>query len=204
MTGFADIKRAIIDALTPDLLSAQYRAGLKDGDPVETGHCAVASEAFYHIAGGKAAGFMPVVCGYTVTPDGKMHYGADRAQAERETPNNFVRETRIDFVRETHWWIRGPKGGKRGAGDIFDVTARQYDFPFPYENGHNTGFMQPQQKPSKRAQVVIDRVSAKLGAQKLEAYRRANIAAFQKQLAAASRPQKKTKPASAPRRSCRS
>jgi len=180
MTGFAEIKRAIIAALTPDLLTPQYRAGLKNDDPVETGHCAVASEAFYHLAGGKAAGFMPVVCGYTVTPDGKMHFGADRAKAEREAPDNFVRETQYDFVRETHWWIRGPKDGKRGTGAVFDVTVAQYDFPFPYENGHNTGFMQPQQKPSKRAQIVIDRVVEKLGAQKLSAYRRANIAAYQK------------------------
>lgn len=172
MTGFAEIKRAIIAALTPDLLSAQYRAGLKPGDPVETGHCAVASEAFYHIAGGKAAGFIPVVCGYTVTSDGRMHFGADRTKAAREAGSHFA--------RETHWWIRGPKEGKRGAGAVFDVTAAQYDFPFPYENGHNTGFMQPQQKPSKRAQIVIDRVTAALGAQTLADYRRANIAAFQK------------------------
>lgn len=188
MTAFADIKRAIIAALTPELLSAQYRAGLQPDDPVETGHCAVASEAFYHIAGGKAAGFMPVVCGYTVTADGKMHFGAARAKAEREmshnparqTLHNFMRETQGYFVRETHWWIRGPKDGKRGAGAVFDVTAAQYDAPFPYENGHNTGFMQPQQKPSKRAQVVIDRVTNALGAETLAAYRRANIAAFQK------------------------
>jgi len=188
MTGFAEIKRAIIAALTPDLLSAQYRAGLKPGDPVETGHCAVASEAFYHIAGGKAAGFIPVVCGYTVTPDGRMHFGADRAKAERaadshfarETSHSFVREDSNNFARETHWWIRGPKDGKRGAGAVFDVTAAQYDAPFPYENGHNTGFMQPQQKPSKRAQIVIDRVTAALGAQTLADYRRANITAFQK------------------------
>jgi hypothetical protein len=172
MTGFAEIKRAIIAALTPDLLSAQYRAGLKPGDPVETGHCAVASEAFYYIAGGKAAGFIPVVCGYTVTSDGRMHFGADRAKAECDAGSLFA--------RETHWWIRGPKEGKRGAGAVFDVTAAQYDFPFPYQNGHNTGFMQPQQKPSKRAQIVIDRVTAALGAQTLANYRRANIAAFQK------------------------
>ena len=170
MTGFAEIKRAFIDALTPDLLTAQYRAGLSPSDPVETGHCAVASEAFYHLAGGKAAGFMPVVCGYTVMQDGRMIYGAARADAEKNAGGYFA--------RETHWWIRGPKGGKRGAGEVFDVTAAQYAFPFPYQNGHNTGFMQPQQKPSKRAQVVIDRVIEKLGADTLDAYRRANIIAF--------------------------
>lgn len=172
MTEFAEIKRAILDALTPDLLAPQYRAGLKPGDPVETGHCAVASEAFYHLAGGRQAGFIPVVCGYTVTADGRMVFdAAARAAAHAES---------AACARETHWWIRGPKNGCRGAGAVFDVTAAQYGFPFPYEKGRNTGFMQPQQKPSKRAQVVIDRVTAALGAEKLAAYRRANIRAFQK------------------------
>lgn len=195
-TGYAEIKRAIIAALTPDLLTPQYRAGLKPGDAVETGHCAVASEAFYYLSGGKDAGFMPVVCGYTVTADGKMHFGADRARAERdaftasqasasdafmrETDFLFMRETPHIFMRETHWWIRGPKDGKRGAGDVFDITAAQYDAPFPYEKGHNTGFMQPQQKPSKRAQIVMDRVIENIGVEKIKAWRRANISAFKK------------------------
>ena len=61
---FSDIKRAIIDSLTPDLLEKKYAAQLSPDDPKETGHCAVASEAFYHLAGGKQAGFIPVVCGY--------------------------------------------------------------------------------------------------------------------------------------------
>lgn len=188
MTGYAEIKRAIIAALTPDLLTPQYRAGLKPGDAVETGHCAVASEAFYYLSGGKDAGFMPVVCGYTVTADGKMHFGADRARAEKDAftapqasaSDAFMRETHYAFMRETHWWIRGPKDGKRGAGDVFDITAAQYDAPFPYEKGHNTGFMQPQQKPSKRAQIVMDRVIENIGAEKTNAWRRANIAAFKK------------------------
>src|SRR5262249_26263610 len=80
--------------------------------------------------------------------------------------------------KETHWWIKGPKDGQRGAGRIFDVTVRQYPEPFPYGNGHNTGFMQPQQKPSKRAQTVIDRVTGKLGAEALKRHRDANLAAF--------------------------
>lgn len=171
MTGFAEIKRAIIDALSPDLLNAQYRAARSAEDPVETGHCAVASEAFYHLAGGKAAGFIPVVCGYSVLANGHMVFGRGaRADAEAQAGTS----------RETHWWIRGPHNGKRGAGAVFDVTAAQYAAPFPYAEGHPTGFMQPQQKPSKRAQVVMDRVIEKLGAQKLAAYRRANIAAFER------------------------
>ncbi len=167
---FEEIKHAIIASLSPDLLEKQYRDKLSPDDPPETGHCAVASEAFYHIAGGRQAGFMPVVCGYAADAAGHMKFGAEKLQALK-TPG---------WEKETHWWIRGPKDGRRGAGQIFDVTARQYPEPYPYQHGHNTGFMQPQQKPSKRAQVVIDRVIEKLGAQTLKNYRAANIAAFRK------------------------
>jgi hypothetical protein len=164
---FGEIKRAIIDSLSPDLLEKQYRLQLGPGDPPETGHCAVASEAFYHIAGGRQAGFMPVVCGYAADGQGNMKFGADKQAALAD-----------GWQKETHWWVRGPAAGRRGAGGIFDVTARQYPAPFPYAHGHNTGFMQPQQKPSRRAQVVIDRVTEKLGAAALAEYRRENRRAF--------------------------
>ncbi|MBI1214754.1 MAG: hypothetical protein GC185_02920 [Alphaproteobacteria bacterium] len=175
---FRDIKRAIIASLSPELLEKKYRELLSSDDPPETGHCAVASEAFYHIAGGKQAGFMPVVCGYAANDAGEMVFKGEVAPALQK-----------GWRKETHWWIKGPKDGKRGAGAIFDVTAGQYPEAYPYEKGHNTGFMQPQQKPSKRAQIIIDRVTEKLGAQNLAAYRRANIAAF----AAAQRGQKRQK-----------
>lgn len=57
---YNEIQRAIIGSLTPDLLEKKYRTQLSPDDPPETGHCAVASEVFYHIAGGREAGFMPV------------------------------------------------------------------------------------------------------------------------------------------------
>ena len=164
---FSDIKRAIIDSLTPDLLEKKYAAQLSPDDPKETGHCAVASEAFYHLAGGKQAGFIPVVCGYAANDKGEMKFGHERTVAVQQ-----------GWRSETHWWIRGPKNGQRGKGAIFDVTAGQYPEAYPYENGHNTGFMQPQQKPSKRAQIIIDRVTEKLGAQALTLYKQANIRAY--------------------------
>jgi len=170
MLTFNHIKQAIIDSLTPELLTPQYRAGLTPGAPAETGHCAVASEAFYYLAGGKDAGFIPVVCGYSTYGDDALIFDPEaRACAAQK-----------GAARETHWWIRGPKNGLRGAGGVFDVTAGQYPFAFPYENGRNTGFMQPQQKPSKRAQTVMDRVMQKLGAKNLADYRRKQIADFQK------------------------
>ncbi|TAL30277.1 MAG: hypothetical protein EPN97_12700 [Alphaproteobacteria bacterium] len=165
--AFDEIKRAILASLSPDLLEKKYREQLSPDDPPETGHCAVASEAFYHIAGGRKAGFIPVVCGYAADGSGKMKFGAEKTEALKNPA----------WHKETHWWVRGPKDGKRGQGRLFDVTVRQYPDPFPYENGHNTGFMQPQQKPSRRAQVVIDRVTELLGADALRRYRDANIAA---------------------------
>lgn len=164
---YSQIRQAIIESLTPDLLEKKYREQLSPDDPPETGHCAVASEAFYHIAGGREAGFMPVVCGYATDGEGNMVFGAQIAEALKQ-----------GWRKETHWWIRGPQNGERGKGKLFDVTVNQYPDPYPYENGHNTGFMQPQQKPSKRAQVVIDRVIEKLGKQALLDYKKANIAAF--------------------------
>ena len=164
---FAALKRAIIESCTPDLLEKKYRAALSPDDPRETGHCAVASEAFYHIAGGKKAGFIPVVCGYAENDRGDMKFKDEIHPALRE-----------GYAKCTHWWIRGPQGAERGAGKIFDVTAGQYDGPFPYHNGHNTGFMQQKQKPSKRAQIVIDRVIEKLGSARLEAYKQANLKAY--------------------------
>jgi hypothetical protein len=164
---FDEIRRAIIASLSPDLLERKYREQLAPDDPPETGHCAVASEAFYHIAGGRKAGFMPVVCGYASDGQGKMKFGAEKIEALKNS----------SWHKETHWWVRGPKEGRRGQGRILDVTARQYPEAFPYEQGHNTGFMQPQQKPSKRAQVVIDRVTELLGDDALKRYREANIAA---------------------------
>lgn len=180
MLTFKQIKSAIIDSLSPELLTPQYRAGLSPDDPVETGHCAVASEAFYYLAGGKEAGFMPVVCGYSTHGDDALIFDpAARAKAEAK-----------GAARETHWWIKGQKNGLRGAGDVFDVTAGQYPFAFPYENGRNTGFMQPQQKPSRRAQVVMDRVIQKLGAKALADYRRKQMADFQKAQRKAPKPRR--------------
>jgi hypothetical protein len=166
---FGEIKRAIIASLSPELLEKQYRESLEPGAPPETGHCAVATEAYYHIAGGRAAGFMPVVCGYAANDRGQMRFGAEKDEA-----------LRAGWTRETHWWLRAPAGGRRGAGRVVDITVKQYPGPFPYENGHNTGFMQPQQKPSRRAQVVIDRVTEKLGAGALKAFRERNIRDFRR------------------------
>src|SRR4051812_46910168 len=133
---YVHVKRAILSSLTPELLESKWLAYISADDPPEAGHCAIAAEAFYYLAGGKAAGLIPVVCGYDSDGKGGMYFGAARG-------------TRNDTHPATHWWVRGPARGKRGAGRIFDVTVGQYAGPFPYEHGRNVGFMQPQKKPSK-------------------------------------------------------
>lgn len=162
---YLQVKEAILASLTPDLLSPRWREYIPADAPPEAGHCAVATEALYHLAGGRAAGLMPVVCGYDANDCGDMYFGDARGRHE-------------DVRAETHWWLRGPSGGKRGKGEIIDVTAGQYAAPFPYQRGHNTGFMQPQRKPSRRAQIVMDRVSERLGAAALAQFRAENIRRF--------------------------
>jgi len=61
------------------------------------------------------------------------------------------------FVRhegEPHWYLEAP-GGKR-----IDLTASQFTTPVPYDLGRGKGFLTRQ--PSKRAQIVIDRVLDKM------------------------------------------
>jgi hypothetical protein len=50
----------------------------------------------------------------------------------------------------THWYLR------RSDGEIIDPTASQFQTPVPYEQGRGCGFLT--KAPSKRAQVVINRV----------------------------------------------
>lgn len=54
------LRERIQSVLTPDLLKKGQLALVTGFHPTEQ-HCAVASEAAYHLLGGKAAGWVPVV-----------------------------------------------------------------------------------------------------------------------------------------------
>jgi 8-oxo-dGTP pyrophosphatase MutT (NUDIX family)/GNAT superfamily N-acetyltransferase len=54
-----------------------------------------------------------------------------------------------------HWYLK-----HKVTGEIIDPTAGQFKTPVPYEKGIGKGFLT--KLPSKRAQVVIDRVAGKL------------------------------------------
>jgi hypothetical protein len=105
------LENLIKQFLTKDLLKPQYR-----GFHPLSGHCYVASEAYYHLRGGKAAGLHAV---------NLKHEGV------------------------SHWWVEDNER-------IVDITAAQFSSQVPYEKGRRRGFLT--KKPSKRAQVVIDRV----------------------------------------------
>jgi hypothetical protein len=102
--------KLIKENLTDDLLAHGH-----------TGHCYVASEAYYHIVG-REDGFQPY-------------------------------QMKVDGV--SHWWLR------RG-NNVIDITSDQFDYAVNYwhEDARCRGFLT--KGPSKRAQVLIDRVMEKL------------------------------------------
>jgi len=101
---------AIKKCLTDDLLA-----------PGHTGHCYVASEAYYHIVG-KEEGFQPC-------------------------------QMKVDGV--SHWWLR------RGS-EVIDITSDQFGYEVNYwhKSARCRGFLT--KEPSKRAQVLIDRVMERI------------------------------------------
>ena len=168
MLFLEEIKDAVVESLSPDLLEKKYRARLSPSDPAVKGHCYVATEALYYLIGGKDAGFAPQVCAYYV--DDRADYTDYYIGKSPPNPN---------CMKESHWWIKGSKNGFRGAGEIHDLTSAQFNFPFPYRYGKNNGFINPKKNtPSKRAQIVIDRVEVKFGRMEIEQYRQFNIGSF--------------------------
>ncbi len=93
--------------LSDDLLKPGYERGA---------HCYVASEALYHILGGKSAGLKPMNI---------KHEGVQ------------------------HWFLLSI------TGVVIDPTADQFSAPVPYDRARGRGFLT--KKPSKRAQVLIER-----------------------------------------------
>jgi len=59
----------------------------------------------------------------------------------------------IQHEGEPHWFLREITTGK-----VIDPTASQFNTPVPYDLCIGKGFLT--KKPSKRAQIVIDRMSA--------------------------------------------
>lgn len=64
-----------------------------------------------------------------------------------------LRPQTIQHEGGPHWFLRD------ADGSVVDPTAAQFSTPVPYENGRGCGFLT--REPSKRAQVVIDRIGGK-------------------------------------------
>ncbi len=90
------VARAVRAALTPDLLSEQYRRiYLPHGRPPLVGHCYVASEAAFHLLGGKRAGWKPMFIRHEGEPHWFLvnHYGRvlDITASQFVTPVPYAR-----------------------------------------------------------------------------------------------------------------
>jgi hypothetical protein len=109
-----EIVQQIIDNLTDDLRRKPWKGSRNN----LKGHCYVASEAFYHLVGGKEAGWTPMFVWCEGIP---------------------------------HWYLRFDSGA------YLDITAGQFRRNVPYYKGIGKGFLT--KKPSKRAQILIDRVN---------------------------------------------
>lgn len=164
-----DLIRAIQKSCTPELRNEEWaqRSGSRD-HPLK-GLCAVATQAFYHLAGGKAAGY-------------KMYAAnsyEDRKGCVVYTPPSKT------TTRDRHWWAQGPsKDGARGEGAVEDLTAAQFpgkDFVYDYARGKGTFPMNKKEgQLTDRAAIVVERVTKILGKPALEQFRNQQIGSFEK------------------------
>lgn len=71
------IVRAVQDALTPDLLKPRWRKLVEAGAHPHTGHCYVATEAIYHLLGGRNSGWAPTFISHEGSPHWFLRRGTD-------------------------------------------------------------------------------------------------------------------------------
>jgi len=109
---FLGLQTLICHCLTEELKSPNY------GSHPMSGYCYIASEAFYHMIGGKESGFIPCT---------------------------------IKHEDVSHWYL------KHTSGKIVDITKLQFKTTPDYNKGRGRGFLT--KRPSKKAQIIIDRVS---------------------------------------------
>ena len=70
-TDIATIVALVVNQLTPDFLTPEWAALRRPGDHPLTGYCYVASEAIYHLAGGRSSGLYVYRC---PLPTGGSHW----------------------------------------------------------------------------------------------------------------------------------
>ena len=163
-----DLIRAIQKSCTPELRNEEWARRSGPLDHPLKGLCAVATQAFYHLAGGKAAGYKMYAGNNYEDNKGRIVYTPPSGNA----------------ARDRHWWAQGPsKEGVRGAGAVEDLTAAQFpgkNFVYEYARGKGTHPMGTKEgQLTARAAVVVERVTARLGETALKEFRARQIALFQ-------------------------
>ncbi len=116
----------------PKVLDPKWRQ-LNESSGVEsTGFCAAATNAIYHMLGGKSAGLTPMVARY---------YDEEYARMFPDSGG-----------MTTHWWIR------KNNGDFIDGTGDQYTAfgkTPPYALGRGSGFNRPLDAPTLAGAKLI-------------------------------------------------
>src|SRR5581483_10235697 len=64
-----------------------------------------------------------------------------------------LKPKRMRIGNDVHWWLEDKDG------NVIDITHDQFPTPVPYDQGRGGGFLTSQ--PSKRAQILIDRLTQK-------------------------------------------
>ena len=99
------------------------------------GNCYYASEALYHLLGGKAAGWKPMRIGVN-----------DMYEAKHGVPP----VNRESYGQDTHWFLQHETGMR------IDITAQQFpdDLEIPYSKAIGSGFLT--KAPSRKATALMD------------------------------------------------
>lgn len=116
-------------ALSPDLLKGIWRVKNAQGHPM-TGHCYVATEALYHLLGGKEAGWKSMMMSF----DNDCDWGP---------------------VELPHWWLENVDGRRIDATSDQFASPVPYE-----RGRHKAFITNEKlgDKPSKRARILIARL----------------------------------------------
>ena len=155
-----DLKQAVIEVLSADLLSKKQRARVKPGAHKTAGHCAIASEALMHLLRIFHPDFKVKPMCATYREVGPFKLGKGKIEA-------WTKGEHDESERETHWWLATDE-------ELIDLTGFQYwerrQCP-PYDHGVGKGFQgrkcktTGEQLPTKRAAIVINRALERIAVQ---------------------------------------
>jgi hypothetical protein len=115
------------------LLTPYWREQNKNKNVHSVGFCYIATEALFHMLGGKNSGYKPVCISF---------------------PIDFYVNRPNDPVIETHWWLVNKEG--KILDPTIDQIKKDIDIKEMYKNGICKGFQNGYKKPSKRAQKLIE------------------------------------------------